>query len=76
MYTAQFLNSSGTYCFFFFALGMTHKRRILWEHTKGRYMCVQCGQTATNRKEMTQHINGYHSGNKPAEDTGSSAANT
>ncbi|XP_026233687.1 zinc finger protein 414 [Anabas testudineus] len=56
--------------------GTTHNRRILWEHTKGRYTCVQCGQTATNRKEMTQHISSYHSGNKPAEDTGSSAANT
>ncbi|XP_029000637.1 zinc finger protein 414 [Betta splendens] len=48
--------------------GMTHSRRILWEHTKGRYTCVQCGQTATNRKEMTQHIS-QHSGNKAAEDT-------
>ncbi|XP_023281306.1 zinc finger protein 414 [Seriola lalandi dorsalis] len=50
--------------------GMTCNRRILWEHTKGRYTCVQCGHTVTNRKEMTQHINSQHSGNKPAEDTG------
>ncbi|XP_040889106.1 zinc finger protein 414 [Toxotes jaculatrix] len=56
--------------------GMSCSRRILWEHTKGRYTCVQCGHTATNRKEMTQHINTQHSGNKPAEDTGSSATNT
>ncbi|KAK2919647.1 zinc finger protein 414 [Channa argus] len=55
---------------------MACNRRILWEHTKGRYRCVQCGQTATNRKEMTQHINSYHNGNKPVEDTGSSATNT
>ncbi|XP_071329032.1 zinc finger protein 414 [Trachinotus anak] len=55
--------------------GLTCNRRILWEHTKGRYTCVQCGQTATNRKEMTQHINSHHSGNKPAEDAGSSAQN-
>ncbi|KAK2853414.1 hypothetical protein Q5P01_006075 [Channa striata] len=56
--------------------GAACSRRILWEHTKGRYTCVQCGQTATNRKEMTQHINSYHSGNKPTEDTGSSASFT
>uniref|UniRef100_UPI0037E7E250 zinc finger protein 414 n=1 Tax=Semicossyphus pulcher TaxID=241346 RepID=UPI0037E7E250 len=49
-------------------------RRVLWEHTRGRYTCVQCGYTATNRKEITQHINTLHSGHKPAEDTGSSAA--
>ncbi|GAA6233121.1 zinc finger protein 414 [Lates japonicus] len=56
--------------------GMACNRRILWEHTKGLYTCVQCGHTATNRKEMTQHINTHHSSNKPAEDTGSSATNT
>nr|XP_046240728.1 zinc finger protein 414 [Scatophagus argus] len=56
--------------------GMACNRRILWEHTKGRYTCVQCGHSVTNRKEMTQHINTQHSSNKPAEDTGSSAANT
>ncbi|KAM9366633.1 zinc finger protein 414 [Symphorus nematophorus] len=56
--------------------GMACNRRILWEHTKGRYTCVQCGHSVTNRKEMTQHINTQHGGNKPAEDTGSSATNT
>ncbi|XP_039980296.1 zinc finger protein 414 [Xiphias gladius] len=56
--------------------GMACNRRILWEHTKGRYTCVQCGHTASNRKEMTQHINTQHTGNKPAEDTGSCASNT
>ncbi|KAM8762234.1 zinc finger protein 414 [Acanthopagrus schlegelii] len=56
--------------------GMACNRRILWEHTKGRYTCVQCGHSVTNRKEMTQHINTHHSGNKPAEDTGSSATCT
>ncbi|XP_070818426.1 zinc finger protein 414 [Chaetodon trifascialis] len=55
--------------------GMACNRRILWEHTKGRYTCVQCGHSVTNRKEMTQHINSQHSSNKPAEDTGSSATN-
>ncbi|XP_068197468.1 zinc finger protein 414 [Antennarius striatus] len=56
--------------------GIAYSRRFLWEHTKGRYRCVQCGHSATNRKEMTQHISLHHSGNKAAEDTGSSAANS
>ncbi|XP_073320473.1 zinc finger protein 414-like isoform X2 [Pagrus major] len=56
--------------------GMACNRRILWEHTKGRYTCVQCGHSVTNRKEMTLHINTHHSGNKPAEDTGNSATST
>uniref|UniRef100_A0A3Q3N4A7 Zinc finger protein 414 n=1 Tax=Mastacembelus armatus TaxID=205130 RepID=A0A3Q3N4A7_9TELE len=56
--------------------GVAYHRRVLWEHTKGRYTCVQCGHTATNRKEMTQHINNHHNSNKPAEDTGNSATNT
>ncbi|XP_059206142.1 zinc finger protein 414 [Centropristis striata] len=56
--------------------GMACNRRVLWEHTKGRYTCVQCGYIATNRKEMTHHISTKHNGNKPAEDTGSSATNS
>lgn len=56
--------------------GMACNRRILWEHTKGRYTCVQCGHMATNRKDMTQHINTQHNSNKPAEDTGSPVTNT
>ncbi|XP_070688909.1 zinc finger protein 414 [Pempheris klunzingeri] len=56
--------------------GLACNRRILWEHTKGRYTCVQCGHTVTNRQEMTHHINSRHSGNKPAEDTGGFATNT
>ncbi|XP_033983132.1 LOW QUALITY PROTEIN: zinc finger protein 414 [Trematomus bernacchii] len=50
--------------------------RILWEHTKGRYTCVQCGHMVISRKEMTQHISTKHSRNKAAEDTGSAATNT
>ncbi|XP_074515834.1 zinc finger protein 414 [Sebastes fasciatus] len=56
--------------------GMSCNRRVLWEHTRGRYTCVQCGHTTTNRKEITQHINAKHGGNKPAEDTGSSGGAT
>ncbi|XP_069034083.1 LOW QUALITY PROTEIN: zinc finger protein 414-like [Embiotoca jacksoni] len=51
--------------------GLSCSRRVLWEHTRGRYTCVQCGHTVTNRKEMTQHINSQHSGSRAAEDTGS-----
>ncbi|XP_030581024.1 zinc finger protein 414 isoform X2 [Archocentrus centrarchus] len=53
--------------------GVAYSRRILWEHTRGRYTCVQCGHMVTNRKEMTQHINSQHSSIKAVEDTGSSA---
>ncbi|XP_075965956.1 zinc finger protein 414-like [Anarhichas minor] len=56
--------------------GTACSRRILWEHTKGRYTCVQCGHAVTNRKEMTLHISSKHSGSKPADDTGSSAASS
>lgn len=35
--------------------GTNPERRILWQHTRGRYTCVQCGHTVTNRKEMTEH---------------------
>nr|XP_019963675.1 PREDICTED: zinc finger protein 414 [Paralichthys olivaceus] len=56
--------------------GMVCNRRILWEHTKGCYTCVQCGHISSNRKDMTQHINDQHSGHKHAEDSGSSAKNT
>ncbi|XP_043996093.1 zinc finger protein 414 isoform X1 [Gambusia affinis] len=51
---------------------MSSHRRVLWEHTRGRYTCVQCGHTVTNRKEMTQHINSQHHGNKSGEEAGSS----
>ncbi|XP_030631719.1 zinc finger protein 414 [Chanos chanos] len=34
--------------------------RILWEHTRGRYSCLQCGHSTPDRKEMTAHIEGQH----------------
>ncbi|XP_017346821.1 zinc finger protein 414 isoform X1 [Ictalurus punctatus] len=34
--------------------------RILWEHTRGRYSCLQCGYSTPERKEMTAHIEGQH----------------
>ncbi|XP_041845731.1 zinc finger protein 414 isoform X2 [Melanotaenia boesemani] len=56
--------------------GTACSRRVLWEHTRGRYTCIQCGHTVTNRKDMTQHIKGQHSGSKAAEATGSSAGSS
>ncbi|CAJ1048588.1 hypothetical protein L3Q82_009138 [Xyrichtys novacula] len=53
---------------------LNSSRRVLWEHTRGRYTCVQCGHSVTNRKDMTQHISTYHSGNKHAENPENSAA--
>lgn len=57
----------------FHPLGVTYSKRILWEHTKGRYVCVQCGHTVSNRTQMTQHFSSHH---RAAEDAGSSASNT
>lgn len=57
----------------FHPLGVTYSKRILWEHTKGRYVCVQCGHTVSNRAQMTQHVSSHH---RAAEDAGSSASNT
>lgn len=51
-------------------------RRVLWEHTKGRYTCVQCGHLATNRKEMTLHISTWHRDSKLADDAGRSVASS
>ncbi|XP_072237205.1 zinc finger protein 414 isoform X2 [Leuresthes tenuis] len=50
--------------------GMACSRRVLWEHTRGRYTCIQCGHIVTNRKEMTQHIKSHHSSNKASDSTG------
>lgn len=35
--------------------GSTPEKRIQWQHTRGRYTCVQCGHTVTNRKDMAEH---------------------
>lgn len=54
--------------------GQSFNSRILWEHTKGRYNCLQCGHSTPNRKEMTTHIEGQHKslpGKSPSDtDTG------
>lgn len=35
--------------------GPNPEKRVLWQHTRGRYTCLQCGFTVTNRKDMTEH---------------------
>ncbi|NXI46782.1 ZN414 protein, partial [Galbula dea] len=30
--------------------------RIVWEHTRGRYTCMQCPYSTASRQEMTLHI--------------------
>ncbi|NXL85145.1 ZN414 protein, partial [Alectura lathami] len=30
--------------------------RIVWEHTRGRYTCMQCPYSTASREEMTLHI--------------------
>ncbi|XP_036421242.1 zinc finger protein 414 [Colossoma macropomum] len=51
--------------------GQSFSSRILWEHTRGRYSCLQCGHCTPDRKEMTAHIDGQHRspGGKPNTDT-------
>ncbi|XP_067310009.1 zinc finger protein 414 isoform X1 [Pseudorasbora parva] len=40
--------------------GQSFNCRILWEHTRGRYSCLQCGHCTPDRGEMTAHIEGQH----------------
>ncbi|XP_036410298.1 zinc finger protein 414 isoform X2 [Megalops cyprinoides] len=40
--------------------GQSFSSRILWEHTRGRYSCLQCGHCTPSRQEMTAHIEGQH----------------
>ncbi|KAG7456519.1 hypothetical protein MATL_G00236800 [Megalops atlanticus] len=44
------------------AQGQSFSSRILWEHTRGRYSCLQCGHCTPSRQEMTAHIEGQHRG--------------
>nr|XP_023674267.1 zinc finger protein 414 isoform X1 [Paramormyrops kingsleyae] len=42
--------------------GQSFSSRILWEHTRGRYRCLQCSHSTPTRQEMTAHIEGHHKG--------------
>ncbi|KAJ0056568.1 hypothetical protein NL108_010371 [Boleophthalmus pectinirostris] len=49
--------------------GQGPEKRVLWQHTRGRYTCVQCGHTVTNRKEMTEHSTYHSDTHGPKEET-------
>ncbi|XP_069505646.1 zinc finger protein 414-like isoform X2 [Ambystoma mexicanum] len=36
--------------------GSSTNSRIVWEHTRGRYSCMQCPFSTTLRDEMTHHV--------------------
>lgn len=36
--------------------GHASNSRIVWEHTRGRYTCMQCPYSTASREEMTLHI--------------------
>lgn len=50
--------------------GVACNRGVIWEPTKGRYTCVQCGFMDSSREKMTRHTSGQHSCDVTAEDTG------
>ncbi|XP_034040760.1 LOW QUALITY PROTEIN: zinc finger protein 414 [Thalassophryne amazonica] len=50
--------------------GVSCSVRILWEHTRGRYRCVQCGTQQVTAEISRNNLNTQHGGSKPAEDTG------
>ncbi|NWQ84567.1 ZN414 protein, partial [Columbina picui] len=45
--------------------GHSSNSRIVWEHTRGRYTCMQCPYSTASRQEMTLHIED-HRKNPPA----------
>ncbi|XP_069042134.1 zinc finger protein 414 isoform X2 [Lepisosteus oculatus] len=40
--------------------GQSFNSRIVWEHTRGRYSCLQCQHSTPSRQEMTVHIEEQH----------------
>ncbi|MGH0143984.1 UNVERIFIED_CONTAM: hypothetical protein FKN15_038914 [Acipenser sinensis] len=39
---------------------VSNRSRIVWEHTRGRYNCLQCSHSTPSREEMTLHIEEQH----------------
>ncbi|NWX06090.1 ZN414 protein, partial [Caloenas nicobarica] len=39
--------------------------RIVWEHTRGRYTCMQCPYSTASREEMTLHIEDHRKNPPP-----------
>ncbi|XP_008842799.1 zinc finger protein 414 isoform X2 [Nannospalax galili] len=50
--------------------------RIVWEHTRGRYSCMQCDFTTASRPAMTLHLQDHRPGAPAALVPGSLHANT
>ncbi|XP_074834139.1 zinc finger protein 414 isoform X2 [Carettochelys insculpta] len=40
--------------------GHSSNSRIVWEHTRGRYTCMQCPFSSASREEITLHIEDQH----------------
>ncbi|KAF7243104.1 hypothetical protein EYD10_10795 [Varanus komodoensis] len=45
--------------------GHSSNSRIVWEHTRGRYTCMQCPYSTASREEMTQHIDDHRKNPSP-----------
>lgn len=41
--------------------GLAASSRILWEHTRGRYSCMQCTFSTPSRPTMTLHLEDHRS---------------
>lgn len=46
--------------------GHSSNSRIVWEHTRGRYTCMQCHYSTASREEMTLHIEEHRKNPAPA----------
>uniref|UniRef100_A0A8D0DIM1 Zinc finger protein 414 n=1 Tax=Salvator merianae TaxID=96440 RepID=A0A8D0DIM1_SALMN len=45
--------------------GHSSNSRIVWEHTRGRYNCLQCSYTTASREEVTQHVEDHRKNPSP-----------
>nr|XP_020636885.1 zinc finger protein 414 [Pogona vitticeps] len=45
--------------------GHSSNSRIVWEHTRGRYNCLQCPYSTASREEMTQHTEDHRKNPSP-----------
>ncbi|NXL39174.1 ZN414 protein, partial [Glaucidium brasilianum] len=45
--------------------GHSSNSRIVWEHTRGRYTCMQCPYSTASREEMTLHIEDHRKNAPP-----------
>nr|XP_034972893.1 zinc finger protein 414 isoform X1 [Zootoca vivipara] len=45
--------------------GHSSNSRIVWEHTRGRYNCLQCSYSTASREEVTQHVEDHRKNPSP-----------